>query len=80
MKVGLRKGMIFAGCESFWVFMEGLLMTWLLGFVFEGLGWKSWDVQRSPFLWDVPFSLLPFLPSLLITFSYRGQNQERAPP
>ena len=77
MEVGLRKGMIFAGCERFWVFIEGLLMTWFSGFVFGGFSGKSIGIQKSFF-----FRMMLFTPLLfyLISFSYRGQNQKRAPP
>ena len=73
--------MIFAGCERFSVMMGVFEVMLFSGFVFESLGWKFWNVQRSAFVWNVLLSLFPFLPCLLITFSYRGQEEEsRAPP
>ena len=75
------KGMIFAGCERFWVIMGGFKVMLFSGFFFKDLGWKFGDIQRSSFLWNVLLSLFPFLSLLLIIFGCRGKEEEsRAPP
>ena len=77
----MGKGMIFAGCERFWVFMGGFEVMLFSGFVFKDLGWKFGNVQRSSFWWDVFLSLLSPLLFLSMTFSCREQEEEsRAPP
>ena len=76
----MGKGMIFAGCERFWVFMGGFEMMLFSGFAFKDLGWKFLGIQRSSFLWNVLLSLFSFLSLLLIIFSDRDREESRAPP
>ena len=76
----MGKGMIFAGCERFWVIMGVFKVMLFSGFVFESLGWKFGDIQRFSVLWNVLLSLFSFVSLLLIIFSDRGQEESRAPP